>query len=163
MDIALKFTDKGDFDIVVENGDILGDPGLATPVTVSLYTDRVARVDDPLPEFQPGIKSDRRGWWGDLTRANGRRDPIGSRLWLLSREKELPSVVARANEYAQECLTWLRDESGQVAVAATDEGRGRLKIAIEASAPGLNVGDPTRWVAVLDIREPSRMNFMGAY
>ena len=161
MDIALKFTDQADFDIVVENDDLLGDPGLATPVTISLFTDRVARVDDPLPEFQPGLKSDRRGWWGDLTRTDGRRDPIGSRLWLLSREKELASVVARAREYADEGLAWIRSESGQANVVATDEGRGRLKIAVETSHPGLDVGDPKRWVAVLDVREPSRMTFLG--
>ena len=45
---------------------------------------------------------------------------IGSRLWLLNREKELQSVVNRARDYAAESLQWLIDDgiASRVDVAA---------------------------------------------
>jgi phage gp46-like protein len=162
MDIALKFTEKGDFDLKVEGRDLVGDPGPATPITVSLYSDRVARTDDPLPEFMPGVKSDRRGWWGDLIREKGQADPIGSRLWLLYREKELPEVVFRAQEYVAEALTWIRKLGGTFKETVTDEGRGRLKIDVQAKLPWLeNDLGTERWSVILDLREPDRMMVIG--
>ena len=95
-DLALLNTEHGDFDLVIEDGDLLGDDGLMTAVTISVFTDRLARDDDPLPESMPGQVSDRQGWWGDLMRLDGRAAPIGSRLWLLNREKETQEVVNRA-------------------------------------------------------------------
>ena len=79
-DLALLNSDAGDFDLSIVDGDLLGDDGLMTAVTVSLFTDRLAREDDPLPESMPGKEPDRRGWWGDLVRLDGRANPIGSRL-----------------------------------------------------------------------------------
>ena len=58
--------------------DMLTDDSLTTEVIISLFTDRRALDSDDLP----GGDSDRRGWWGDSYRDR----PIGSRLWLLSRE-----------------------------------------------------------------------------
>jgi phage gp46-like protein len=162
VDIALRFSEHGDFDLLVENRDLAGDLGPVTPITVSLFTDRLARVDDPLPEYQPGKKSDRRGWWGDLERLDGWADPIGSRLWLLSREKEMPSVVHRAQEYAKEALKWIIDKGGNAEVKATDEGRGRLKIDARVSMPGQgNEPYTDQWIAILDINQPSRVNLLG--
>ena len=48
-----------------------------TAVIISLFTDGLARSDDQ----HDG--TDRRGWWGD----SGSEMTIGSRLWLLNREK----------------------------------------------------------------------------
>lgn len=62
-----------------------GDGELADAVAVALGTDRLADPSDVLPDPN---SDDRRGWWGDIDVAllfNGW--PIGSRLWLLSREK----------------------------------------------------------------------------
>jgi len=74
---------------------------LVTAVAVALFTHRTAEDDDPLPHFA----SDRRGWWGDLD-AEELFDgwPIGSRLWLLSREKQTEETRARAEEYIREAL-----------------------------------------------------------
>jgi phage gp46-like protein len=160
MDIALKFSDSGDFDIVVQDGDLLGDPGPVTPVTVSLFVDRVARVDDPLPETQPGIFSDRRGWWGDLVRAEGRADPIGSRLWLLTREKELPVTVARAQEYTAEALAWIVALGGETQVVAEDAGKGRLSVDVRIKTDTANAS-VERWSAILDVTKPSRIALLG--
>ena len=58
---------------------------LATAVIVALGTDRLAETTDILPDPD---STDRRGWWGDLdAQAIWNGWPIGSRLWLLKREK----------------------------------------------------------------------------
>ena len=96
------------FDWAIQRGDLAPDDGLETAVILSLFTDRRARPDDPLPDG-----SDRRGWWADAyPRASARagQDPIGSRLWLLEREKDTREVVNRARDYAEEALQWLVDD-----------------------------------------------------
>jgi phage gp46-like protein len=89
--------------------------GLETAVIISLFTDRRAAADDILP-----TGDNRRGWWGDaLAEIDG--DLIGSRLWILSREKQLPAVVGRAREYAEEALRWLVVDGVASAVAVAAE------------------------------------------
>lgn len=75
---------------------------LATSVILSLFTDRQADPDDALPDRS----RDRRGWWGDASA----RSPIGSRLWLLSREKTTPGTRLRAIGYAREALAWMIED-----------------------------------------------------
>jgi phage gp46-like protein len=151
-DLALLSSDQGDFDLIVQDGDLLGDSGLTTAVTISLYTDRLARADDPLPETYPGAKSSRRGWWGDLARTDGRQTPIGSRLWLLNREKILPEVVNRAREYAEEALAWIDLLGGTAEVAASAERPAALKIEVKAKLPGPDQRTDN-WTAFLDYSE----------
>jgi len=77
--------------------------GLGTSVLISLFTDRRADADDGL------APADRRGWVGDaLSDVEG--DRIGSRLWLLKREKETEDTRQRAEEYAVEALAWMIDD-----------------------------------------------------
>lgn len=74
---------------------------LVSAVAVALLTHRTAEDDDELPEFA----SDRRGWWADAEAAEIRGGwPIGSRLWLLAREKQTDETRARAEAYIRECL-----------------------------------------------------------
>ncbi|MEN6332251.1 MAG: phage GP46 family protein, partial [Smithella sp.] len=80
------------------------DDGLETAVLLSLFSDRRARDDDELPSGD-----DRRGWWADA-HAEEEGDLWGSRLWLLSREKQMTSVLRRAEEYAQEALGWMVED-----------------------------------------------------
>ncbi len=89
-------------DYKVVNSELAHDHDIKTAVIISLFTDRRAADDDLLPY----ANASKRGWWADalLTRR------IGSRLWLLSREKQLQSVVNRAREYAKEALQWLLDD-----------------------------------------------------
>lgn len=127
MDIALRYdADSLLFDLALEEAhklrDLEGDEGLLTAVIVSLFTDARAHVDDPLPDERVGVPSDLRGWWGDhvaAPAAGGAQavmPSLGSRLWLLWREKDLDSVVARAQEYAEEALAWLTAEGYASAV-----------------------------------------------
>ncbi|WP_340615100.1 phage GP46 family protein [Xenorhabdus thailandensis] len=114
-DIALQWQING-ADIVIDNADIALDTTFSTAVIISLFTDRRALDSDELPT---GAGTDRRGWWGDTF--NDR--PIGSRLWLLAREKQLAAVLHRAKSYADEALAWLI-EDGHV-----------KKIDVKATAP----------------------------
>lgn len=157
IDIALAFNpDRFDFDLVLEgdgdNRDVLGDDGLLTAVIISLFSDRRANDDDPLPDERVGVPSDLRGWWGDCILEEDRRDPLGSRLWLLSREKEMAVVVARAQQYAEESLQWLiRDgHVGELRVVASHAGPAYLAIDVQAlPVPGMD--DKTReWNFLFD-------------
>lgn len=114
------------------------DDGLETAITLSLFTDRLADVSDDLPD-----DNRRRGWWGDsFAEVNG--DLIGSRLWLLSREKQVPAVLQRARDYARESLQWLIDDgiARKVEVDAEFPRRGviTLTVIVHRSVEG-----PTRF------------------
>jgi phage gp46-like protein len=98
-------------------GDLAADHDLKTGVILSLFTDRRAQDDDALPD----PASSKRGWWGDAFGGAGQKRRLGSRLWLLAREKQLPEIVLRAREYAQEALQWLVDDGVASRVVVTAE------------------------------------------
>jgi phage gp46-like protein len=106
--------------------------GLQSAVIISLFTDHLADPDDLLPSGD-----DRRGWWGD-TYADIAGDRIGSKLWLLSREKVLPAVLPRAEQYALDALQWLIDDGIAAGVLVTAEiiGSDTLGLAVEIDRPG---------------------------
>ena len=106
-DLALIW-DKTGFgaDVALAGGALVGDDGLETAIILSLFCDARAKPDDVLPV----AGGDRRGWWGDVFGGAGNDDAIGSRLWLLSREKITGQVLVRARGYAQEALQWLIDD-----------------------------------------------------
>lgn len=91
---------RGDWQLA--GADLQSGEDLVTAVLLSLFTDRVANADDVIPD----ASGDPRGWWGDA----GARYPIGSRLWLLAREKQTPETQARAQDYIAEALQWLIDD-----------------------------------------------------
>ncbi len=95
-------------DFAVSAGSLAADTDIRTAVLISLFTDRRAEDDDALPD----PASSKRGWWGDALYP--RR--IGSRLWLLGREKQLAEVVSKAKEYAREALVWLVEDGVASAV-----------------------------------------------
>lgn len=130
MDIAVAFKNMAG-DIHVEGGDLASDGSLRTAVVLSLFLDARAKDDDEIPDGS----ADRRGWWAD---AYGQLpDSFGSRLWLLSREKQLASVLARAKEYAEEALAWLVTDGAARSVLVTPEitRQGVLGLLIEIERP----------------------------
>lgn len=143
---------EGDFNFLVDSQDLESDEGLETAVIISLFSDRRARADDILPD--PNSQN-RRGWWGDLISPDVEGDQIGSRLWLLNREKTLESVLVKAKEYAEEALQWLIDDgvAAEVVVVAEREkivGSDRLGISIkirrvDGNAEAFNFG--AQWTA----------------
>lgn len=104
------------------------DDGLETAVVLSLFSDRRANLDDVLPD----TSIERRGWWGDGF-ADVLGDRFGSRLWLLSREKQTDQVLERAREYAKEALAWLLEDgiAREVLVTAEVVRPGVLGLGIE--------------------------------
>jgi phage gp46-like protein len=98
---------------------------LVRAVIISLFTWRRAHPDD----VTEGRKM---GWWGDTTSAVT-NDRIGSRLWLLAREKVLPATINRAREYARESLEWLIEDGLASRVEVTAERRGTDGIALSAT------------------------------
>lgn len=103
---------------------------LAQAVLISLFSWRKSEVDD-------GIKAPtRQGWWGD-TFAVVQGDRIGSRLWLLQREKLLPDVLRRAQAYAEQSLQWLIDDRivERVVVEAKRGGTDQLDLHVTCYKP----------------------------
>lgn len=98
ISIVWKAT-AGDF--VLAGADLQSGDDLATAVVISLFTDRVAQIDDMIPDGS----GDPRGWHGDDPAA-----PIGSRLWLIFRGKRTQQTLTDAQSYAQEALQWLVDD-----------------------------------------------------
>jgi phage gp46-like protein len=105
-DIRLTWdTQKGGADFSIVDNDLETDATFETAVVLSLFTDRRVGAEDTLPPEE----TERRGWWADpLSPIEG--DQIGSRLWLLAREKESPKIVVRAGEYAREALEWMAQD-----------------------------------------------------
>lgn len=122
-DIALIWSDSYTGDIATAYFDLQTDEGLQTAILISLFSDRRASVWEELPAGE----TNRRGWWGDVA-PEVPGDLIGSRLWLLSREKKLASVIVRANEYTREALQWLID----------DKVAQRVDVSAEATRAGDN-------------------------
>lgn len=103
-DIALKWNASGLGDIVSTGSDLATDDGLETAILISVFTDRLADVDQ-LPDG--GVS--RRGWWGDIDGLPG--DHIGSLIWTLEREKNIASAIEKANNFLRDCVKWLVDDS----------------------------------------------------
>jgi phage gp46-like protein len=114
-------------DWVFEPPDLVNDDGLGTAVVLSLFTDRLAEPDDVLPDLSQS--NDRRGWWADTGAPEG---PMGSRLWLLSREKQTEEVRQRAEFYCREALEWMLEDQVADLLDITAEWSvlGRLDISI---------------------------------
>jgi len=129
-DIALQWN-SDHADVAMGPADLVADEGLDTAVLLSLFLDRRADADDGVP-----LDKDPRGWWGDSF-ATVAGDRIGSKLWLLSREKQLATVAQRAQTYAAEALAWLIDDgvASDVDVQAIFVAPGRLTLAIAITRP----------------------------
>ena len=103
---------------------------LAQAVLISLFSWRKSAADD-------GVKvPDRQGWWGD-TFADVDGDRIGSRLWLLQRQKVLPTTLKRAEAYAREALKWLTDDAvvSRIEVTAERGGVDQLTLSVVCFKP----------------------------
>lgn len=127
-DVAIVWR-SGHGDLVLNGPDLLTDDSIKTAVIISLFTDRRAQPSDPVPDGT----TDRRGWWAD----SFRKRPVGSRLWLLSREKTLASVVERTAAYADEALAWLKPAGLVTSVTCTAARvvHDRLRLSVSLVMP----------------------------
>ena len=92
-------------DYVIANGAFASGHDVETAVLMSVFTDRLAALNDVIPDARAGTPGDRRGWWADE-----QQHRLGSRLWLLDRSKGPLTVAAEARGYAAESLQWLIDD-----------------------------------------------------
>lgn len=132
-DIKTVFVDlETGADFALDQLGLVEDDGLETALLISLFTDRYANADDVLPDGG----NDRRGWWADEFNVV-QQDLIGSRLWLILREKQLGRVLVRAREYAKEALQWLIDDgvAESVDVVATNPRMGILALFVAVYRP----------------------------
>ena len=93
------------FDWQLDTPSLEEDNGLETAIIISLFTHRRANDDDVIPDGS----DNKRGYWGDAY-SDIESDLIGSRLWLLFREKDTQAVVNRARDYVIEALQWLIED-----------------------------------------------------
>jgi len=126
-DIKSVFTDlTSGVRYEIAGGGFAEDSSLTTAVIISLFTDRRAEAGDDTEEV--------RGWWADTLQED---EPIGSRRWTLSREKQTSDVLNALIAYDQEALAWLK-KSGLVTKIAIDAewiGQGLLSEAISLTLP----------------------------
>ena len=100
MDLALTYNPTLQaFDLALDGTDLATEQTLASAVLASLFCDRLAQA------YEVASGEDRRGWWADAYAAIPHL--TGSRLWLLERNKRLPGIVKRCEQYCQEALAWL--------------------------------------------------------
>lgn len=132
-DIALNLTrtNLGDsFDFGIDTKDLAQENGLRTAIIVSLFTDKRVKKEEV------GQEQSQRGWWGDALN-EVTSDQIGSKLWLLEREKQTPLTLIKAEEYAREALAWLIEDQVaiKVDVTASYPGIGKMLIVVEVTRP----------------------------
>ncbi len=134
MDIRIIFVDYSNgCDLLLEDADLATDDGLETAAILSLFQDALASEEDELPG---GPNADRRGWWGD-TYAEDEDENTGSLLWLLEREKDMATVIQRANKYGTRAFDWMIDDgvASKVEVNAFEHEKDALALAVAIYRP----------------------------
>lgn len=127
--LALSPNEQGQIDLQSKPADRL--TWLENAVTISLFTDARADEDDEIPDGS----TDRRGHWGDMFLEG--ETSLGSKLWLLKRQKVTQDVIRKARDYCVEALQWLVDENHLQAVNVTAQ-RGvidRIDFQIDCQLP----------------------------
>ncbi|HGW6102668.1 TPA: phage GP46 family protein [Citrobacter werkmanii] len=102
------------------NGELTDPTTVVNPlpraVIISLFSWRRANQDDNAPVPM--------GWWGD-TYPTVAGDRIGSRLWLLGREKITNDTLNRARDYATEAMQWMLDDGVAARIDITSSRSGQ--------------------------------------
>lgn len=131
-DASMVMTEFGG-DLVLFGFDLERDDGLETAVIISLFTDRRASSEQIPPEYE---QDDLRGYWGDIANASA-TDQTGSLLWLLSREKQLPQTLSRAEQYCRDALAWMIEDvlATKIEVAASFQSRGVMLLETDIYRP----------------------------
>lgn len=141
LDVALAYDPaRKACDLVYDGRRLVLDRTPATPLLVSIGSDRRAEPDDTLPDgttedsLQAGFNT-RRGYPGDALGGGAR---VGSRLWLLTRSKQDEPTRQAAEGYAAQSTAWIGAREGvPVASAAAWVARNVLGLRVQAGADAL--------------------------
>jgi len=128
------------YDNVLQYGDLdrtggknlVDDLDLETAVLISIFTERRVESGDE----HDGTMFYKGGWWADAVDGV---DRIGSRLWLLRREKTTVSNLNKAKTYLEECLRWMLDDGVAKTITVTTARGAKpvdLKFSIDIERPG---------------------------
>jgi phage gp46-like protein len=137
-------------DWLMDGPDLVSDEGLATAVLISLFTDRLADADEPIPGTAPYAgkgPADRRGWWGDTpadpTQEAGPSALTGSRFWLRAGWPPTERTARQIELDAREALQWMVDENvaRSIDVAASWAARDVIALKVQVAQRGAN-GQP---------------------
>lgn len=100
IDLKLQQNGRGQFDLVLENGDLVAEDNFDSSLITSLFVDtRANRSEVPTPQL-------RRGWWGD-TVSEFINYKLGSKLWLYQQERNTQKTLNSIVNNAYNCLQWL--------------------------------------------------------
>lgn len=119
---------------VTETGALADDGAIETLVLLSLFTD----VEATAEEIAAAGLDEQRGWWAHADSLRAPETPkMGSKLWLLSREKTTLATVRRAEEYALASLVWLKTAglAAKIQVLATRPRPGWLGLEVTITRP----------------------------
>jgi len=129
---------------IADDGDLVIDVTPATPMLLSIGLDARALDGDELPDGRtqwdaaPSSLLDRRGSPGDALDIDGRF--AGSRLWLLSRNKQTEETRLLTEYFASESLFWAEDMTGEAAqVEAWWHARNMLRLRCSVAGEAITV------------------------
>ena len=126
MDVNFFLNKYGPEIALIEN-DIETKEGLKSAVLISLFTNRTDEIDTSgfFTYFGNALEED--------------QIILGSRLWLLKREKITTELLIQAKDYCEESLEWLLDAGVANSVNAIVEksGSNDITIKIEIEKPSL--------------------------
>lgn len=111
------------------------DDGLETMVLIALFTDAEATPE----ELAAAGLVEQRGWWAEAAQLREPDRPrLGSKLWLLAREKTRVQTLKRAELYCLEALAWLKTVgiAASIEVFASVPRSGWLGLEITITKPG---------------------------
>jgi len=115
IDIDVRATDRGDFDIAIAaNGDLATTEGFDTALKMSLFEERRADRQEMIPSER------RRGWWGNELFDEAAFE-IGSKLWLIDQARLNQETLNRAIDYVRQALQWLINDNHVEAVEVSGE------------------------------------------
>lgn len=111
---------------------------LSRAVVISLFTWRRADNNDDYD-----LELGKKGWWGDSF-PQVTNDKIGSKLWMLLRQKITDETISRAQEYTEQALQWLIDDGVVTSVSSSVErdqdnpNRLNLQVILTTNSQSLN-------------------------
>lgn len=128
QDVKLVPDDRGNYDLIVKDGQIDFVEGLQSSIDVSLFADSRA-PSSIVPQAE-----NRRGWVGDITRSLEGKF-TGSNLWTLDLARLNNDTISQAEIHAKDALSWMVEDqvAQEVNVSVTRLNR-QINIAIEIVA-----------------------------